>query len=125
MITPIERGDSLEYELRHAGVKGMKWGVRNDKKPTGKAVANIRQRRNTTTITARTDDQKAKLRVKRDRGAKLVAKSQNTKIKVLVSNTASMASGALWVASALVPGMPVLNTIAAAANIVGLATANK
>lgn len=115
----------MEYELRHAGVKGMKWGVRNDKKSTGKTEINIRQRRNTTTITARNDTQKAKLRVKRDRGAKLVAKSQNAKIKVLISNTASMASGALWVASALIPGMPVLNTIAAAANVVGLATAKK
>ena len=109
----------MKYELRHAGVKGMKWGVRKDKNTV------IRQRRDTTTITTRSGDQKAKLTVKRDRGAKLVAKSKDAKIKVIISSTASVASGALWVASALVPGMPVLNTIAAAANLVGLATANK
>ena len=109
----------MEYEIYHAGVKGMKWGVRKDKNTV------IRQRRDTTTITTRSGDQKAKLTVKRDRGAKLVAKSKDAKIKVIISSTASVASGALWVASALVPGMPVLNTIAAAANLVGLATANK
>ena len=113
----------MEYELRHAGVKGMKWGVRKNRNTTGGPVTNIRQRRNTTTITARSGDQKAKLTVKRDRGAKLVAKSKDAKIKLIVSSTASVASGALWVASALVPGMPVLNTIAAAANLVGIATA--
>ena len=115
----------MEYELRHAGVKGMKWGVRKDKVTGDVPVTKIRKRHNTTTITARSGDQKAKLTVKRDRGAKLVAKSKDTKIKVIISSTASVASGALWVASALVPGMPVLNTIAAAANLVGLATANK
>lgn len=118
-------------ELYHAGVKGMKWGVRNDKKKTSGGnrqstqVTKTKTRGNTTTISSRSGSQKAKLTVNRDRGAKLVAKSKDAKIKVIVSNTASVASGALWVASAFVPGMPILNTVAAAANLVGLATAPK
>lgn len=115
----------MEYELSHAGVKGMKWGVRKDKVSANTPVTKVRKHGDTTTITAKQAGQKAKLTVKRDRGAKLVAKSKDTKIKVVISNAASIASGALWVASAFVPGMPILNTVAAAANLVGIATAQK
>lgn len=124
----------LEYELYHAGVKGMKWGVRNDKnkslntKRRGTSSAEkttITKRGDTTIIKARSGDQKAKLTVKRDKGAKFVAKSSNTKLKVIISNTATVASGALWVASAFMPGLPILNTVAAAANLVGIATSHE
>lgn len=125
----------MEYVLYHAGVKGMKWGVRNDKTSGGNlkrktddsSTAKIKKRGNITTISAedRKRKQKAKLTVNANKGAKLVAKSKDTKLKVIVSNTASIASGALWVASAFVPGMPVLNTVAAATNLVGIATAQK
>lgn len=123
----------MNYELYHAGVKGMKWGVRNDKKTasTGRrkskstVVTKTTKRGDTTTVTSRNGDQKAKLVVKRNRGAKLVAKSKNAKLKVIVSNTANIASGALWVASAFMPGLPVLNTVAAAANLVGIAAARE
>lgn len=121
----------MNYELYHAGVKGMKWGVRNDKtessgtsKRTQSTSTKVKQRGNKTTVSSRNSNSKAKLTVKRDRGAKLVAKNENTKLKVIVSNTASIASGALWVASAFVPGLPILNTVAAAANLVGIATAH-
>ncbi len=117
----------MEYEIYHAGVKGMKWGVRNDKKTgsakrTGSAdheSTTIKKRGNTTTISAREGNQKAKLIVKRDRGAKLVAKYDKAKIKVVVSNTTAVAAGALRVAAAFVPGMSVLNGVATAASLVG------
>lgn len=115
----------MEYELYHAGVKGMKWGVRKDRVSSNTSVTKIKKRGDTTTITSKQSDQRAKLTVKRDRGAKLVAKSKNAKVKVMVSNTACVASGALWLASAFIPGMPILNTVAAAANVVGIATAQK
>lgn len=115
----------MGYELYHAGVKGMRWGVRKDKSIADEPVTKIRKRGDTTVITSQSKDQKAKLTVKRDRGAKLVAKSKDVKIKAVVSNTATIASGALWVASAFIPGLPILNTVAAAANLVGIATARE
>lgn len=119
----------MEYELYHAGVKGMKWGVRNDKPKTGRTsrrpqntnttVTKAVKRKNITTISSKNGKQKAKLTVKRNRGAKLVAKNDNTKIKVIVSNTANVAAGAMRVAAAFVPGMSVLNGVATAASLVG------
>lgn len=120
----------MNYELYHAGVKGMKWGVRNDKKGAtssrghngsakNKSVTKTVQRGDTTTITSRSGKQKAKLTVKRNRGAKLVAKNENAKVKIIVSNTANVAAGALRVAAAFVPGMSVLNGVATAASLVG------
>ena len=119
----------MDYELYHAGVKGMKWGVRNDKTKTGGAlrrpkstnttVTKTVKRKNTTTISSKNGKQKAKLTVKTNRGAKLVAKNDNTKIKVIVSNTANVAAGAMRVAAAFVPGMSVLNGVATATSLVG------
>lgn len=120
----------MEYELYHAGVKGMKWGVRNDKsgsssgsrKPGGSSDATVtktKKRGNTTTITAKKGSEKAKLTVKKNRGAKLVAKNDNTKVKVIISNTANVAAGALRVAAAFVPGMSVLNGVATAVSLGG------
>ena len=120
----------MEYKLYHSGVKGMRWGVRNDKnKSTGGAknhrnandtpVTKTKTRGNTTTITSRSGNQKAKLTIKRDHGAKLVAKHDNAKVKVIVSNTANVAAGAMRVAAAFVPGLSVLNGVATAASLVG------
>lgn len=112
----------MEYEIYHAGVKGMRWGVRTDKKTGGTnstSTTKIKKRGNTTTITAREGNQKAKLKVKRDRGAKLVAKNDKTKVKVIVSNTTAVAAGALRVAAAFIPGMSVLNGVATATSLVG------
>lgn len=120
---------NVKYELYHAGVKGMKWGVRNNKdKSTGTSrnskssnttVTKTVKRGNTTTITSRNGKQKAKLTVKRNRGAKLVAKNEDTNVKVIISNTANVAAGAMRVAAAFVPGMSVLNGVATAASLVG------
>lgn len=119
----------MEYEIYHAGVKGMKWGVRNDKKKSGNTHHSKRnnnvtstktvKRGNTTKITSRSGNQKAKLTVKRNRGAKLVAKTENVKLKVLIANTANVSAGALRVAAAFVPGASVLNGVATAASLVG------
>ena len=120
----------MNYELYHAGVKGMKWGVRNDKKKSSKprrrnqnsqntVVTKTVQRKNKTTITSRSGNQKAKLTVKRNRGAKLVAKCEDAKVKVMISNTANVTAGALRVAAAFVPGLSVLNGVATAASLVG------
>lgn len=118
----------MEYEIYHAGVKGMRWGVRNDKKSgstnrssntKNTTSTKVKQRGNTTTISARDGKQKAKLTVKRDRGAKLVAKHDKTRVKVIVSNTTAVAAGAMRVAAAFIPGMSVLNGVATAATLVG------
>ena len=118
----------MEYEIYHAGVKGMKWGVRNDTKTVGTnhptkasvtASTKIKQRGNTTTISARDGNQRAKLTVKRNRGAKLVAKHDNTKVKVIVANTANVTAGAMRVAAAFVPGLSILNGVATATSLVG------
>lgn len=119
----------MECEIYHAGVKGMKWGVRNDKdKSTGTSrrsrssngtVTKTVQRGSTTTIKSKSGNQKAKITVKRNRGAKVVAKNENAKVKVIVSNTANVTAGALRVAAAFVPGLSVLNNVATAANLIG------
>lgn len=120
----------MEYELYHAGVKGMKWGVRNDTKSSGtpnkrkrnKQTASVTKtvtRGNTTKITSRSGNQKAKLTIKRNRGAKLVAKTENVKLKVLIANTANVSAGAMRVAAAFVPELAVLNGVATAASLVG------
>lgn len=134
----IITSDTPIKELSHAGVKGMKWGVRNDtSKSSGRTtkqthtssdstVTTTKTRGNKTTITSRNGKQKAKLTVKRNRGAKLVAKNENEKIKVIVSNTANVAAGAMRVAAAFVPGLSVLNGVATAASLVGtMATLKK
>lgn len=120
----------MNYEIYHAGVKGMKWGVRNDKKKSANtprsrnvssttAVVKTKKRGSTTTITSRSGKQRAKLSVKTGRGAKLVAKTENANVKVIVSNTANVAAGALRVAAAFIPGASVLNGVATAATLVG------
>lgn len=122
---------NVNYELYHSGVKGMKWGVRKDKHSSSNGrsrnthtssdgtVTKTKTRGNKTTIISRNGKQKATLTVKRNRGAKLVAKNENVEMKVLVSNTANIAAGALRVAAAFVPGMSVLNGVATAASLVG------
>lgn len=123
----------MNNEIYHAGVPGMKWGVRKDRKSSGgSSTRNTRKPKNSatttavkttvtgnTTITSRNGKQKAKLTVKRNRGAKLVAKNENVNVKVIVSNTANVTAGALRVAAAFVPGMSVLNGVATAVSLAG------
>ena len=125
----IITSDTPINELYHAGVKGMKWGVRNDKSKSsgstpkrtraGNSTVTAKVRGNKTTITSQKGKHKAKLTVKRNRGAKLVAQNENTKIKVIISNTANVAAGAMRVAAAFVPGLSALNGVATAASLIG------
>lgn len=127
----------MVYELHHSGVKGMKWGVRNDKTSAGNPrrkrknengpVTKVKQRGDTTVITAKdkVNKQKAKLTAKANKGAKLVAKSENTKIKVIVANTANVAAGAMRVAAAFVPELAILSNVATAASLVGTVSSLK
>lgn len=120
-----------ETELYHAGVKGMKWGVRKDeygstggKRKTGRTTndtlsTKVKKTKNTTTIKARKGDERAKLTVKKNRGAKVVAKNNNAKVKVIVANTANVTAGALRVAAAFIPGMSVLSGVANVAALTG------
>jgi hypothetical protein len=87
----------MENELYHYGVKGQKWGVRKKTKTSSKIK----------------------------RGAKAVDAAKAKKVATIVSSTAAIASGALWVASALVPGLGILNTAAAVANVASMAVAPK
>ena len=111
----------MKYELYHAGVPGMKWGVRNDKKKSAstQTVTKVKRRGSTTTISSRKGNQRASMSIKAKKGAKVVAKTENTRIKVIVSNTANVAAGSLRVAAAFVPGLSVLNGVATAASLVG------
>lgn len=120
----------MNHELYHAGVKGMRWGVRKERPESSGAsrrthtssdgtVTETVKRGNKTTITSKNSTSKAKLIIKRDKGAKLVAKHDNTKLKVIVSNTANVAAGAMRVAAAFVPGLSVLSNVATAASLVG------
>ena len=85
----------MNDELYHHGVKGQKWGVRKDRKTL------------------------------LQRGSNFINKMKTKKVMTIVSSTAAVASGALWVASALVPGVAALNTVAAVANVASMATAPK
>lgn len=87
----------MEYELKHYGVKGMRWGVRKDKKAPNHKSSNTRK--------------------KNKKRRNFVDKIKNTPAKVLVKDAAIVMSGSLWVASALIPGAPVLNTLAALTNL--------
>lgn len=59
-------------------------------------------------------------------GEKQVKKMSNEDLKKIISNTAAVTSGALWVASAFIPGnvSGVLNGVAAVANIVSITSGN-
>ena len=108
----------MEYELSHAGIKGMKWGVRKNKRLSS---GSSRPRAGTTkTQKSANDFRSASIKVsKTKRGAKVVAKHNNAKVKVIVSNTANVAAGALRVASAFIPGAGALSGVANAAALIG------
>lgn len=120
----------MDYELYHAGVKGMKWGVRKEKTKTASVptrrqslnnatVTKASASGNTTTISSRQGTSRAKLTIKKNKGAKLVAKTENAKVKVVLSNTANVTAGALRVAAAFIPGASVLNGVATGVSLVG------
>lgn len=117
--------DNNDY-LQHAGVKGMKWGVR--KKRVSSSTSSRRTSRGTTAKTTPNDATSKKKSGARkvSIGKKFVNTIKSKKTRQLIASTAAVTSGALWVASAVLPGAGAIaaNTVAAAANMVSLA-ANK
>lgn len=94
----------INGELYHHGVKGMKWGVRRAKKNSSKNRRSSKKRaRNSNSI--------------KEKGKKFVDVMSTKEARRTVRAVATIASGSLWVVSALVPGAPTLNAIAAAANL--------
>ena len=119
----------MEYELSHAGVKGMKWGVRKDDYSSGgnkrrSATTNnqtvVKKSKNGKIVEASNASDRSSVKVKKTRrGAKVVAKHNNEKVKVIISNSTAVAAGALRVAAAFVPGAGALTGVANAAALVG------
>lgn len=82
-------------ELYHAGVKGMKWGVRKDRDAGGPGASKgHRQKRKKVSSPA------AKVKS----GNQHVNKISGKKVATIISSSAAVASGALWAASVFVPG---------------------
>lgn len=119
----------MDYVLSHAGVKGMKWGVRKDSynssgnssRPSSTAASNkVKKRRNGKVTKVSDSANNSSIKVKKTRrGAKVVAKHNNEKVKVIISNSTAVAAGALRVAAAFVPGAGALAGVANAAALVG------
>lgn len=102
-------------ELYHAGVKGMKWGVRKDRDAGGPGASKgHRQKRKKVSSPA------AKVKS----GNQHVNKISGKKVATIVSSTAAVASGALWAASVLVPGAAAEITLARAVLSAGGAAVN-
>lgn len=105
----------MEYEIYHAGVKGMKWGVRKDA-----SSASTGARKTSTGKKSPDEFRKASVKVTKTRkGAKVVAKHNNQKVKVIVANVANVSAGALRVAAAFIPGASLLSGVATVASLTG------
>lgn len=112
--------DYDEKYLEHHGVKGMKWGVRK------KSNASDERKQLKKQLKKQYHDDKKQLRKIYHAGEKQVKKMSNEDLKKIISNTAAVTSGALWIASAFIPGnvAGVLNGAAAVANIVSITSGN-
>ena len=121
--------ETNNYELRHHGVKGMKWGVRRFQKVGGGLTPAGRKRysdESSNNKSSSGNDPKG-IAKKYNAGKKLIDAKKAKKVMAVVSSAAAVTSGALWVASALIPGPMSIasNSVAAIANVVSIATAQK
>jgi hypothetical protein len=107
--------------LYHAGVKGMKWGVRKNKDGGGSSRSAGKSK-------PEKDRPKKTSNPRRNvkKGKRYVEKIDGTKVATVVSSTAAIASGVLWMTSAFVPGgaeitlaRGALSAVGAAANLAG------
>lgn len=120
----------MEYEIYHAGVKGMKWGVRKDDYSSGTSNKHRNSSQSNQTIVKKSKNGKvtkvsntsdrSSIRMKKTRrGAKVVARNNNAKVKVIISNSTAVAAGALRVAAAFIPGAGALTGVANVAALAG------
>lgn len=114
--------DQLD-ELYHHGVKGQKWGVR--RKRSQSSSTGTRKTRSQKANSSKSSISETKKKRISAKAQALIRKRRKEKIATAIASTATVASGALWVASAFVPGMPALNTVAAVANVVGMAAGSQ
>jgi hypothetical protein len=119
----------MSYELYHAGVKGMKWGVRKDERKSSSSNRQVKKSNTKTTKTTETSKTttitKTRVRKKRsvsskiDTGSKIVDNANEQDVKKLIANSTAIAAGAMRVAAAFVPGAQVLSGVATATSLVG------
>ena len=95
-------------ELYHYGVLGMKWGHR---KSSTKVGTNKKSRIS--------KDKEKQIKKNVSKGKKKVDEMRKQKVKTFLKDAAVVTSGALWVASAFIPGnvAGALNGAAAVANV--------
>lgn len=106
------------YEIYHHGVKGMKWGVRRYQNPDGSLKKGHKNRYGEPPSGVR--KQRAKKKV--ETGKKFMDKVDMKQAVKVLKTTAAVASGALWLASALTTGnvAAAANTVAAVGNLVAM-----
>ena len=87
-------------ELYHAGVKGMKWGVRKDDNKTSGPHKGASRKQSQKTKKKSGSNTAAKVK----KGEQYTNKISGKKVATIVSSTAAVVSGALWAASVFMPG---------------------
>lgn len=84
-----------EQELKHYGVKGQKWGVR--KQSVSESKGRISKQHSSK---KKSSTSGAKIK----KGESFIKRLDRKKLQAIIATTATVASGALWVASAFLPG---------------------